>query len=238
MNTSRTKVIKKTRAKKVAPVSLELPVVTADGTGARTFALPAELFAAPWNPSLVHQVVVSMEANARTSVAHAKGRGEVRGGGRKPWKQKGTGRARHGSSRSPIWVGGGVAHGPKSERDYSAKINKKMKRRALASVLSAKLGDGEVVLAEFPAFPAPSSKHAKTVLTSVATNAKAPMLALRKKNAALVIVGGRNIALERSLRNFGNVRVVEARNMNAPLALSYRYLLFVHPEDSVPALPK
>lgn len=106
--------------------------------------LPEKIFGAKWNPDLIHQVLSAQEANSRKIVAHAKGRGEVRGGGRKPWRQKGTGRARHGSIRSPLWKGGGVTHGPLKEKNYSKKINKKMKRLAVFSALSKKLSDNEL----------------------------------------------------------------------------------------------
>jgi large subunit ribosomal protein L4 len=109
-----------------------------------TLEVPENVFGVKWNPVLVHQVLRAQMANKRTPVAHTKFRGEVRGGGKKPWRQKGTGRARHGSTRSPIWVGGGKAHGPRNDRDYSQTVNKKMKRLALMSVLSKKLADGQL----------------------------------------------------------------------------------------------
>ena len=109
-----------------------------------TVELPESVFGVRWSPVLVKQVAEAQSANARDPWAHTKTRGEVRGGGRKPWRQKGTGRARHGSIRSPLWVGGGKAHGPRNERDYSQKVNKKMKRTALFSVLSRKAKDGEM----------------------------------------------------------------------------------------------
>src|SRR3989338_10813210 len=104
-----------------------------------TVELPEAVFGVAWKPALVKQVVNAILANKRRPWAHAKTRAEVRGGGRKPWRQKGTGRARHGSTRSPIWSGGGKAHGPLSERDFSQKVNVKMRRVALFSVLSHKL---------------------------------------------------------------------------------------------------
>src|SRR3989344_1758195 len=97
------------------------------GTDAGKIALPAKVFGAKWRADLVHQVVEGMKSNSRAGTADTKGRGEGRGGGRKPWKQKGTGRSRHGSSRSPIWVGGGVTHGPLAEKNYKRKISKKMR---------------------------------------------------------------------------------------------------------------
>ena len=93
--------------------------------------LPKEIFEVPMNADLVHQVFISHTANQRQNSAHTKNRGEVRGGGRKPWRQKGTGRARHGSIRSPLWKGGGVTFGPRNEKNWKKDIPKKMKRKAL-----------------------------------------------------------------------------------------------------------
>jgi len=106
--------------------------------------LPERIFAVRWNPDLVHQVLLVKRANRRRPVAHTKTRAEVKGGGRKPWRQKGTGRARHGSIRSPLWRGGGVTFGPLKERVYEKKINRKMVKGALYSALSKKLADGEL----------------------------------------------------------------------------------------------
>ncbi len=105
--------------------------------------LSDKIFAAKWNPSLVHQALKAQLAQGHGYFAHAKDRSEVRGGGKKPWKQKGTGRARHGSIRSPIWKGGGVTFGPNKNRNFSEKINRKMKRLAVFSVLSKKIKDNE-----------------------------------------------------------------------------------------------
>lgn len=96
--------------------------------------------------ALIHQAVVAHEANARHVLAHTKDRGDVSGGGKKPWRQKGTGRARHGSIRSPIWVGGGVTFGPRSNRNYKEKINKKMKRKALLMTLSDKTAENRLLV--------------------------------------------------------------------------------------------
>ncbi|PIR44147.1 50S ribosomal protein L4 [Candidatus Wolfebacteria bacterium CG10_big_fil_rev_8_21_14_0_10_31_9] len=127
---------------------MKVDILNIKNEKAGTLDVSDKIFGLKWNPELVHQAVVAHLANAREPWAHTKGRGEVRGGGKKPWKQKGTGRARHGSSRSPIWVGGGVTHGPIKERDFSKKINKKMKRLAIFSVLSKKFKDSEIKIVD------------------------------------------------------------------------------------------
>lgn len=233
--TTKKTVAKKALAKK-APAKLSASVYDAKGKEARKIDLPVELFGARFNESLVHQVVVSMESNARTPIAHTKGRGDVRGGGRKPWKQKGTGRARHGSRRSPIWVGGGVTHGPTNERDYSKKINKKMRNAALASVLSAKLADGEVLFVDMPDFTEPKTSAAKEALQGFGAVKGFESLKDRKNNAALISLPERNENAEKSFRNMGNVALVETRNLNPVALLQYRYVIIANPEASLDAL--
>ena len=120
-----------TTKNKKAIVSLDAEVYSKDGKKVSDFSLPSEVFGLNWNADLVHQVITSLQTAARHPYAHAKTRGEVSGGGKKPWKQKGTGRARHGSTRSPIWVGGGVAHGPNKEKNFDRKVNKKTKNTAI-----------------------------------------------------------------------------------------------------------
>lgn len=111
-----------------------------------TVDLSEKVFNAKWNPDLIHQVLVAQVSNRRQPLASTKDRSEVRGGGRKPWQQKGLGRARHGSIRSPIWIGGGVTFGPRPERKFLKKVNKKMKRVAFHSVLSKKMKDKEITV--------------------------------------------------------------------------------------------
>src|SRR3972149_4738331 len=128
--------------------------------------LPESVFNLPWNSDLVHQVVTAMQANIRSPWAHTKTRGEVSGGGRKPWRQKGLGRARHGSIRSPQWVGGGIAHGPKP-RDFTQRTPKKMKRLALRSALSARASEAAVKVIEGIDWTAPMTKQAVSLLQAV-----------------------------------------------------------------------
>ena len=140
---------------------MEAPVYNAQGKKTGVIALPESVFGVPWNDALMYQVVTGMQANARTSVAHAKMRGEVRGGGKKPWQQKGTGRARHGSTRSPIWRGGGASHGPRNDKNYSQNIPRKMRARALFAALSRKLRDGQVMFIDSFGIEAPENRRRK-----------------------------------------------------------------------------
>lgn len=126
---------------------MELEVLGLDGTPKRKIEVDDRIFGIEYNNDLVYRALVAELANRRQGTASTKRRGEVRGGGRKPWRQKGTGRARHGSIRSPIWVGGGIAHGPKP-RDYTMKLPKKMKRKAFFSVLSAKIRNKDLLVVE------------------------------------------------------------------------------------------
>ena len=195
--------------------------------------LPEAVFGAAWNPDLVHEVVTGMQANARAGTAHTKDRSEVRGGGRKPWRQKGTGRARHGSRRSPIWTGGGVTFGPRSEKDYSVKINKKVKAKVLASVLSKKLADEEVLFVDSLAMDEPKTKDVKATVTAIAKGAGQDGLVSKKKNTALVVLADRNLATEKSFRNFGNIEVAQAKDVNPVELLTYKYVVVADPKDSV-----
>lgn len=215
---------------------LESAVYSKEGKEISTIALPENVFGVAWNDDLVHQVVVSMQGNARAGTAHAKGRGDVRGGGKKPWKQKGTGRARHGSSRSPIWVGGGAAHGPKKEKDYSRKVNKNAKAKALACVLSQKLRDGEVLFVDSLGLSEAKAKDAKAIITALGGVKGAERIKTKRVNAALILIPGRDTAAELSFRNFGNVMVAQTKDVNPVELLTYKYVVVAKPEDNVKAL--
>ncbi len=115
------------------------------GDNVGSLTLEASLFDVKMNSALIHEAVVAQQANSREAIAHTKTRGEVAGSSKKPWKQKGTGRARHGSTKSPIWVGGGITFGPRNERNFSLKINKRAKRKALAMILSEKVATDRFV---------------------------------------------------------------------------------------------
>ena len=127
---------------------MKVQVYTQLGKESGSVDLPDEVFAYDWNPDLVHQVLMSQMANQRANTANVKDRSEVSGGGKRPWAQKGSGRARHGSSRSPIWRHGGVTHGPTNERNYKQVIPRAMKNRALFALLSQKLRDGKLLFVD------------------------------------------------------------------------------------------
>lgn len=224
------------KAVKKALGDLNAVIYTAAGKEAGNVTLPAEIFGVSWNGDLVHQVVVGMQANARPTVAHTKFRGEVRGGGKKPWKQKGTGRARHGSRRSPIWKGGGVTHGPRAEKDYSVKINKKMRVAALMTVLSKKWRDGEIFFVDSLSFASPSTKEAKAALVAVATAAGRMELVTKRKNAAVIAFSEKDTVAEKSLRNMSNYTLEEVRNLNPVDLVNKKFLVVENPTESFKVL--
>jgi large subunit ribosomal protein L4 len=195
--------------------------------------LPEAVFALPKNEDLVHQVSVAMQANLRVPVAHAKGRGEVAGGGRKPWRQKGTGRARHGSIRSPIWRGGGVTHGPTKEKDYSKKLNKKMKKKAFFTVLSQKLRDNEILFLDKINFTQPKTKEANAILKTLSKIRGFEKLLLKKKNKAVIALSKKDKEIIRSFRNIPGLYIAEFKNLNVLDLLTYKYLVVENPKESL-----
>ncbi len=211
-------------------------IYSVEGKETGSVELPAAVFGVAWNADLVHDVVLAMQGNSRAGTAHTKDRSEVSGGGKKPWKQKGTGRARHGSTRSPIWVGGGVAHGPRSEKDYSVKLNRKVKAKALATVLSKKHEDGEVIFLDGVSFSEPKTAVAKTIVKALALSSGKADLATKRKNAAVVILPKRDLAIEKSFRNFGNIEVVMAKDINPVELLTYKYVVVTAPTAALEVL--
>lgn len=212
---------------------MEKKIYNIKGKEVASIAIPETVFGLTWNADLVHQVVTSMMSDARDSVAHTKDRSEVRGGGKKPWRQKGTGRARHGSRRSPIWVGGGITFGPRNEKDFSRKVNKKMKTKALYTILSQKVRDGEVLFVDSLSFDAPKTKEAKEAIKALAQTDGYNTLATKRKNAAYIAVSAKNVNAKKSFDNFGNIKLDEVRNLNPVDLLTYKYLIIENPEVSV-----
>ena len=207
------------------------------GKKAGQIELPENIFGVKWNNALMHQVVTSMQSNARTPVAHTKNRGEVRGGGIKPWRQKGTGRARHGSIRSPIWIGGGVTHGPRKEKNYARAIPKNMRMKALCMALSRKLADGQVLFVDSFAFSAPKTSDAKKALSAF-SGIKGFEKLSAKQNAAFIATPDSRDALVKSFRNITSVGVGKIVDLNPVSVLKYKFLIIENPEASVATVAK
>ena len=183
--------------------------------------LPAEIFEVPMNTDLVHQIAISQNSNRRQVLAHTKDRSEVRGGGRKPWRQKGTGRARVGSRRSPIWKGGGVTFGPTKERVFKKDVPRKMRRKALFMVLSAKAEGGFLILLDKL-----ESKQGKTKQMREIFNA----LPCKNHSSLLTLAGiDKNIILAN--RNIPKVQTIQAGELNVLDLLNYKYL--VMPKEAI-----
>ena len=168
------------------------------------------LFGAKWNADLVHQALRVQETNRRERIAHSKDRGEVRGGGKKPWRQKGTGRARHGSIRSPLWSGGGTTHGPNKEKVFSLNIPQKMRQAAMFSIFSKRLSEGEIRLVDSLGVTEPKTKLLRDVLK-----------VLSPRQNALIIVAPENKAVFAASGNMEKVKVTDPRALNVYDLLRY-----------------
>lgn len=184
-------------------------------------SLPKEIFAVPMNSDLVHQVVVIQEANQRQGTAHTKTRGEVRGGGRKPWRQKGTGRARHGSIRSPIWRGGGKVFGPRREKNYRKRIPAAMRRKALLMVLSAKAKDKLIFILDDLKLEEPKTKLMVKIKKSL----------LKEENSLLIALPEMDLKIIRASRNLLKTETIQAKDLNVLKLLKYKYLIM--PKESI-----
>ena len=198
--------------------------------------LPENIFGLKLNNDLVHQVVVSMMSNQRAVIAHTKGRGDVAGGGRKPHKQKGTGRARAGSSRSPIWRGGGITFGPTKERNFDKKINKKMKITALFQIISQKLKDGEILFVDALSLKEAKTKDAKNILKGLSKIKGFENILSKKRNSTVILNTEYNADNLKSFANFSNILLEETRKINPLDLLKYKYLVIVNPVESIELL--
>ena len=205
---------------------MKIDIQNQKGEKVGTMELPKEIFEVEASLSLLHQAVVAQMSNMRTNIAHTKDRSEVRGGGRKPWRQKGTGRARHGSRRSPIWVGGGVTFGPTKYRNFSKKINIKMKQKAILAALSGKAKDSELVILDKLELTAPKTKEMAAVVGAVVPGAK----------TAFLMIPDRNESIQRAARNIDKFKMGSILNINILDIVNHKYLVLT--QDTVEALKK
>lgn len=199
---------------------MKITVYNQEGKEVGKAELPAEVFDVPMNKDLVHQVVVTQMAGARQVLAHTKDRSEVRGGGAKPWRQKGTGRARHGSIRSPIWKGGGVTFGPTKERVFAKKINKKMKRKALLMALSSKVRDKEMVLLDKLELAQAKTRQIIEVFNNLKAKIKKDLT-----KGTLIVLSTSDQKIIRAVKNIPKIKTIRADSLNVVDVLSCRYLL-------------
>jgi large subunit ribosomal protein L4 len=172
-------------------------------------------FEVPMNSNLVHQVVTSQSSRRRQVIAHTKDRSEVSGGGKKPWRQKGTGRARHGSNRSPIWIGGGVTFGPTNERNFKKDIPKKMRRKALLMVLSEKAVQGNLIIVDSIEQKAIKTKDLDKSLDALKLEKKSCLIALPEMSENII----------KSARNIQKVDTIQATDLNCLDLMTYKYLI-------------
>lgn len=200
---------------------MKTTVYNQQGEKIEEIELLKEIFEVPINSDLVHQVVVAQMANKRKVIAHAKDRSGVRGGGKKPWRQKGTGRARHGSIRSPLWRGGGVTFGPTKKRNFKKGIPKKMQRKALMMVLSVKVKNNLLLIVDRLNLEQPKTKVMTEIIKKLLKKQGSCLIALPKKEENII----------RATNNLLKIQTIEARNLNCLDLLSYKHLIM--PKDSI-----
>jgi large subunit ribosomal protein L4 len=203
---------------------MQVPVYNIKGDQVSEAELRDDIFAVAINQGLMHQALVRQLANARLGTHSSKTRGNVRGGGRKPWRQKGTGRARQGSIRAPHWRGGGAVFGP-TPRGYSQKMPRKMRRQALRSALSVKASESQVKVLDVLEMSGPKTKEMLGVLQSLGV-----------EGSALILLPQRNEEILRSVRNLPKVRTLVAQYLNVRDLLKYDYVLM--PLDSLEVIEK
>lgn len=203
---------------------MKAEVLNMKGEKVDTAELPKSIFEAEIKPDLMHQAYVRQIANARLGTHKTKTRSEVAGGGRKPWRQKGTGRARHGSIRSPIWVGGGAAHKPQP-RDYSQRMPRKMRRAALRSALSVKAGEKQITVVDELSMTEPKTRELSDILQTLAGD-----------KSTLLLLPARSENVEKSVRNLPKAKVLHASYVNVRDLLQYDRLIM--PIGSIEVLQK
>jgi len=210
---------------------LTAQLYSVEGKDKGTVELPVSIFGLNWNADLLHQVITTMQGNARLGNAHTKDRSEVSGTGKKPWQQKGTGSARHGSRRSPIWVGGGSSHGPRNTKDYSGKINKKSRVKALFVALSQKLRDGQIMFTQRVELSEMKTKQADTIVQGLATVAGFETIATPNPVNMLLVLPAFDEIVAKSFRNLPFVTVRDIQSLNPLDVMKYRYIVMTSPED-------
>ena len=200
---------------------MKISVYNQQGEKISEALLLKEIFDIKINPDLIYQVARSFMMSQRKATAHTKDRSEVRGGGRKPWRQKGTGRARHGSRRSPLWRGGGITFGPTKEKIFERKINKKMRRKALKMILSAKVKNNLLILLDKIKLEKAKTKGILEIIKKLPIEGKSSLITLPVIDENII----------RASRNIDGVKVVQAKDLNILDLLSFKYLIM--PKEAI-----
>jgi large subunit ribosomal protein L4 len=198
--------------------------------------LPERIFGLKLNTGLMKQVLDAISANSRQVLAHTKGRGDVRGGGKKPWRQKGTGRARHASIRSPIWKGGGVAFGPTKDRNFTKKINKKMRRQALFMSLSSKVQDKQILILNDFQLENAKTKEAFNSLKNLSAVIEGYRFGKKLQDSVLIVLPKRNVNVIRAMENLPFAEVSTANDLNIKKVLQKKYMIMT--KDTLPVIEK
>jgi large subunit ribosomal protein L4 len=196
-------------------MSISVKIYNQDGKAISDLGLSEAIFGLPWNGDLIHQALITAMANKRQVLASTKDRSEVSGGGKKPWKQKGTGRARHGSIRSPLWAKGGITFGPRAERNFKLNINKKINRKAILTALSSKVRDNEIIIFEDLKLASPKTKEMAKVVKNF------PAV----KNGLLILTE-RDESIQRAAKNLPNIETTNINNLNVLDILKFSHLIF------------
>jgi large subunit ribosomal protein L4 len=212
---------------------MKVNVYTIEGKVAKTLEVPENIFGAAWNADLVSQVLYSQASNRRAGTAHTKNRADVRGTHKKPWAQKGSGRARHGSAQSPLWKGGGVTFGPRNEKNYKKTIPKGMKVAALYSLLSAKVAQGKVIFVDTMSEATGKTQAADAIMRNLATIEGFKTLCYKKPNNIYMTTKKGDEMTKRSFRNLPYMTLHNMEDLNPLDLANTRYLVIADPEETI-----
>jgi large subunit ribosomal protein L4 len=212
---------------------MQVTIYTTEGKKAKTLDVPEKVFGAEWNADLVSQVLYSQASNRRAGTAHTKNRADVRGSHKKPWNQKGSGRARHGSAQSPLWKGGGVTFGPRNDKNYKKTIPRGMKVAALYSLLSAKVAQGRVIFVDTLSEETGKTKAADMIMRNLATIEGFKTLCHKKANNVYVSMKKGDETTKRAFRNLPYMVLHNVEDLNPLDLANTRYLVIANPEETI-----
>ena len=214
--------------------SIKIKIHNKEAEETKDIELSNSIFGLKANKDLIHQVITAQLGNQRQVLAHTKDKSEVRGGGKKPWNQKGTGRARAGSNRSPIWIGGGVTFGPRKERNFKKDINKKMKQKAMFMVLSDKIKNKNLVLIN----KIELNEYKTKAFNEIITNFEKKVFKLENKNkrSIIIVCGKKDEKIKRSGKNLPGIKIINSDNINILDLLKYKNAIFA--VDSIEIIKK